>query len=221
MVMISSIFKQKKNLHTSHAWAVIKTTSKIDTDSAVAIFTYRLNILPKLMEKRRVRTLATGLFMIKLEAKSQSSANRTKEAHTSSPSAKLTKLKDQYFPVSTKLTMLKEELKTLIDHEEEIEEKLEGAYKALKKVEQQENTNHRQSVDDTLEIMILNKEISKISLENMRLEKELDEANQDTKILLKQVSELLAVPENRNKDKMPIKGGGSFKKNYYYSTDQD
>lgn len=221
ILMLSSLVNKKQHYHCLQAWESLQSVVSPDFETAVAVFESKARILPDLVESRRMEGLARGLLMIKIAAKRQPNSSRLKPGQEPAPSATLSKLRDQCIPVPRRLATLREELRTLIDQEDMVEQRVEEARRRLRKAEEQESCNNRQCLDDTLEIMILNKEISKISLENMQLEKELDEANRDVRTLLKQVSELLSTSDSRVKEKKPSQGTGSFKKAYYYSTGQD
>jgi FtsZ-binding cell division protein ZapB len=115
------------------------------------------------------------------------------DALASSPKVKRVKPAEQ----------LRAELERLTTIEHAMDEKITFIHDQIEREQLIENEEKKLSsgVDRMLDIILLDKEIDKIKNENASLQREIRETGQDTKILIRQVEDLISASENRHKGK--------------------
>lgn len=167
---------------------------------AAEIFENKLSTITKVIEQRMKIEVTRGFLVMKLMSKLPKGDSRMVNHHGDSASSFIFDKSSRKSSQADTLAKLRTELQGLLEAEESINRRLVAVQQEARKISDAE-TSPRYSMDATLELLILDKEIGRITGENKQLRRELTDANQDTGLLLRQVNELLAASEARIKPK--------------------
>lgn len=156
--------------------------------------------MTKTFNSKRLKTTGQAFYSIKREAIRVQRQIRPESSQAGDPSALQISQSHAKMDRTTKLNQLRNELQTLLEAEDNLGKCLNNIQHECRKVNEAE-ISPKHGTDSTLELMIVDKEISKVANENKLLRKEIAEVGQDTGLLLRQVNELLLASDARLKSR--------------------
>jgi hypothetical protein len=198
---VRSLIDKKLLTNKVFAYESILTFGDADSSIAAELFKGKLEVIWKMFENQKQKRLSHSLYKIHSFSRTQPNKSLQIKKPDPSSSTKAAISREQAALQQSRLERLRDELKVLLDQEDAINGRLETIHQDFRHLEEQEHHSPKYSMDKTLEIMILEKEISRVSGENKQLKKEIVEAGQDTTMLLKQVNDLLQASENRGRSR--------------------